>query len=429
MVKSKIKKQKDQKNRGLEISNYSHVNDTMKIIYGVEDAVAKGVEFMNKINKTMDLCYDSKAPSIVLDVEQYKNGYVKIRNRGGRIRVITEITKENMEYCKELMKIVDEIRHLDNIKGGTAISETEYMATNILHESKPLTQVVYSNVIDVVEQQQSFFDSLWKTAIPAKQKIRELNHKLNQENIDIFSALDNEIRRSIIFYLYEQNMTISQLAKKLKITLQAIQKHFPKLVEADIIEKRSDGKAALTEIGYTIVKQIPSFQFLFENKEYLKTHSLSSLPTQFLQRIGELQEFEMVSRKENPTNCNIFFQEAEKFVKLITLENYFNIDADIFLKLWKKKIAISQISDNNDLFPGWEKLTKQLDLEKSLSTSRFERKTTKNIPVILGVSEKSACLAFLNHDGSIDVNNVMVSKNRNFISWCVDLFDYIWKNK
>ena len=41
------------------------------------------------------------------------------------------------------MSIVDELRHLDNIQGGTAVNEKEYMATNILHESKPLTQVVY----------------------------------------------------------------------------------------------------------------------------------------------------------------------------------------------------------------------------------------------------------------------------------------------
>ena len=84
------------------------------------------------------------------------------------------------------MKIVDELRHLDNVQGGTAINENEYMATNILHESKPLTQVIYSNVRDIVEQQQKFFDILWKTAIPAKQKIRECSRKLNRRNNMMF---------------------------------------------------------------------------------------------------------------------------------------------------------------------------------------------------------------------------------------------------
>ena len=55
------------------------------------------------------------------------------------------------------MKIVNEVRHIDNVQGGTAINEKEYMATNILHESKPLTQVIYSNVLDIVEQQPEIF--------------------------------------------------------------------------------------------------------------------------------------------------------------------------------------------------------------------------------------------------------------------------------
>ncbi len=417
----------DQKSNELAISNYSRVNDTMKIIYGTKDAVAKGVEFMQKINKKMDLCYDSKAPSIVLNVDQYKNGYIEIRKRGGKIRVITEVTKENIEYCKDLMDIVDEMRHLDNIKGGTAISETEYMATNILHESKPLTQVVYSNVIDVVEQQQNFFDSLWKTATPAKQKIREIKNKSNQQKLDIFSALDNEIRRSMIFYLYEQNMTLSQLAKKLNMTLQALQKHFPKLIELDIIEKKSDGNVSLTELGFVVAKQIPSIQFLFEKREYFKTHNLSLIPIQFLQRIGDLQEFEMVSGKEE--RLNTFFNDSKEFVKLIILKNYFNLEFPTVSKLMKKKIKISHISDNNTVnSPNWQNLTKKLESEKSMLYGSFKGKIAKNIPIILGVSDKSACLGFLNQDGTIDDNNLMFSRNQDFISWCIDLFDYVWNN-
>ena len=41
----------------------------MQIIYGVKDAVEKGIEFMKNVEKKMDLCYDKNAPSIVLDVK------------------------------------------------------------------------------------------------------------------------------------------------------------------------------------------------------------------------------------------------------------------------------------------------------------------------------------------------------------------------
>ena len=114
------------------------------------------------------------APSIVVDVEEYRNGYIDIRKRGGKIRAFTEITKDNVQYCKELMKLVDELRHLDGVRGGMAVSESEYMATTVLQEAKPLTQVIYSNVKEVVEQGQYIFDTLWNAAIPAERKIREI---------------------------------------------------------------------------------------------------------------------------------------------------------------------------------------------------------------------------------------------------------------
>ncbi len=145
-----------------------------EILYGVEKAVGRGVYFMSNVREKMDIFFDKNAPSIVVDVVEYKNGYKDIQKRGGKIRAFTEITKDNVHYCKQLIKLVDELKHLEGVKGGVAVSESEYMATTLLQESTPLMQVIYSNVKEVVEQAQYIFDTLWKTAIPAEQKIREL---------------------------------------------------------------------------------------------------------------------------------------------------------------------------------------------------------------------------------------------------------------
>ena len=56
----------------------------------------------------------------LLDV--YKNNHTDLRRRGGKIRLITGITKENINYRNELMKIVDELRHLDETEGSIAFS-------------------------------------------------------------------------------------------------------------------------------------------------------------------------------------------------------------------------------------------------------------------------------------------------------------------
>jgi hypothetical protein len=71
----------------------------------------------------MDICFD-KAPSIVISVKEYRDGYQDIRRRGGKIRLLTKITRENINYCKQLMNFVDELRHLDGIKGGHCCTRT-----------------------------------------------------------------------------------------------------------------------------------------------------------------------------------------------------------------------------------------------------------------------------------------------------------------
>lgn len=72
---------------------------------------------MQNVRERMDLFGDKNGPSIIMEFDVYKNNYLEVKKRGGKIRFITEITRENIQYCKELMKIVDEFRHLDGLVG------------------------------------------------------------------------------------------------------------------------------------------------------------------------------------------------------------------------------------------------------------------------------------------------------------------------
>ena len=182
-------------------------NKMSEILYGIEKAVGRGVYFMSNVKERMDICFDHNAPSIVVKIEEYRNGYNDIRRRGGKIRAFTEITKDNVAYCKELLKLVDDLRHLDGVKGGIAVSETEYMATTILEEAKPLTQVIYSNVREVVEQGQYIFDTLWSTAIPAERKIREIEEGIIHYESKVLESSDEIIKQ--IVYLAETSTGLS----------------------------------------------------------------------------------------------------------------------------------------------------------------------------------------------------------------------------
>ena len=152
---------------------------------------------MSNVKQRMDTFFDHRAPSIVTDIAEYRKGFIDIRTRGGKIRCFTEINRENVHHCKELMKLVDELRHLDGVRGGIAVSESEYMATTVLHEAKPLTQVFYSNVNEVVEQGQYIFDTLWNVAIPAERKIREIEEGIIPYYTKVINGPDSIIKEII----------------------------------------------------------------------------------------------------------------------------------------------------------------------------------------------------------------------------------------
>jgi signal transduction histidine kinase len=130
--------------------------------------------FYAKANTSYD-CYGVTSQHTLLESKAINDTLSNLKNQGFRLRQITEITKDNMSYCKMLMKIT-ELRHLDGVKGKIELTDTELIVTTTPEneESHQTVQVIHSNVKQLVEQQQFLFEILWKKAIPAEQKIREL---------------------------------------------------------------------------------------------------------------------------------------------------------------------------------------------------------------------------------------------------------------
>lgn len=156
------------------ISSSPEEEEKTELLYGVKAAVGRGVQFMKNVKTRMDLYGEKNGPSIIMEFDVYKHNYIDVIRRGGKIRFITEITRDNLHYCKELRKIVTEMRHLEGLVGGIAISESEYMSTTTLREKQLLTQVFYSNAKEVVGQGQYIFDTFWNKAIPAEDRIKEI---------------------------------------------------------------------------------------------------------------------------------------------------------------------------------------------------------------------------------------------------------------
>lgn len=155
-----------------------------EVLYGVEATTDAGTRWNSRVKVSSDSVVDPAAPSILIEVEALKNSYLDMRERGVKIRWITEITENNVKYCKEAMKFI-ELRHLDGIKGNFGVSESEYIAAATLYETKPIPILIISNVKAIWEQQQYVFDTLWNRAIPAEQKVKEIEEGAEPEFFDV----------------------------------------------------------------------------------------------------------------------------------------------------------------------------------------------------------------------------------------------------
>ncbi|MGN6629868.1 MAG: ATP-binding protein [Candidatus Nitrosocosmicus sp.] len=159
--------------------------ENTEILYGIENTISRGVKFMQNAKEQMDLFGEKNGPSIIIEYPDiYKKNYIAAKNRGVKIRFITEITKDNIHYCKEIREIVTEMRHLEGLVGGIAVTEKEYMTTTTLRNKQLLTQVFYSNAFEVVKQGQYIFDTFWEKATPAERRIKEVEEGIDHEIIE-----------------------------------------------------------------------------------------------------------------------------------------------------------------------------------------------------------------------------------------------------
>src|SRR5919202_1835774 len=151
------------------------------------EIISNVVNHFSHIKHVADICADSNAPYSHYILKPVRDSFIQLKNREVRIRFITEITKENLPYSKELMKIV-ELRHLDGIKGNFGISDgingMEYRASPTSKKEETPSEYIISNVRSLVEQQQYFFDMLWSKAIPAKQRIKEIEEGAKREFVE-----------------------------------------------------------------------------------------------------------------------------------------------------------------------------------------------------------------------------------------------------
>src|SRR5919108_3973856 len=123
-----------------------------EILFSYVNITGKILESIPRSGKIFDICYDAKAISYMLSNEAIMSAESDFVHRGGKMRIVTEITNDNIAACKEMIKIAD-LRHLEGRMNTFSVTEKEYFGHITQQSNGELTQAIHSNARRYVESQ------------------------------------------------------------------------------------------------------------------------------------------------------------------------------------------------------------------------------------------------------------------------------------
>ncbi len=309
-------------------------------MHGVDNVINAELEFFANSKKEIDTCMNYTRPSLAVILEPIKKAFLDAKGRGVKLRYLTEINHDNIAACKELMTIVDELRHLDGIKGNFMVSESQYVAPLILFEhGKVAPQAVYSNIIEIVEQQQYIFDNIWNKAISAEERIKEIEEgrvihyetKLFKNKEEIINKIKDATETS------NEILVCSESGG-----LQLIYNNFFEL-NKKILDKYKKGQHKGIRWATTIDKNNKDLARMFLNSGMCLRHIRSLLPMSFC-----VTDKDFLSSMET-------MEDGRMVQSLLTSNEPIYVDHfhSIFEELWKDgidaNVRIASIGTDADL--------------------------------------------------------------------------------
>ncbi|MGA9152439.1 MAG: hypothetical protein WBZ36_17830, partial [Candidatus Nitrosopolaris sp.] len=319
---------------------FNDLGEKTEVFYGTDKVISEELLFFSKTRQHIDTCMDSTRPSFAIGIESIRKSFVDAKSRGVKLRYITEITDANISYCKEMMSIVDEVRHLDGIKGNFMISEIEYLAPATSNEKTKLAAlIIYSNVREIVEHQQYLFETLWNKSMSAEKRIRELKQGI----IRLYQTKVIEDPDEVVKEISRQVANSNEICACLTSGgMQYSYNHFFE-IRKKLLEKQKKGEHK----GVRYVSNITQ-----DNEKFVKSFLDAGIRIRHVKNLPPMSFG--VSDKE--ISATIEKMEGGKMVQSLLLSNepaYIDHFHSIFEDLWAKGIdaedRIKEIDEGTDL--------------------------------------------------------------------------------
>lgn len=250
----------------------------------------------------------------------------------------------------------------------------------------------------------------------------------NQGVGSLFFELAGDLRLSMLSKLSEKPYRLSQLASELDATMQEAHRNMTRLIGSGLVSKGKEGDLALTPYGKVVVMIVPSYDFLYANKDFFMDHGLGDLPPKFIQRIGALRKCEQVhgvmailQRWKN------LYTESDKYIKEIMSQVPLDVIETVTGRI-EQGVKFSYIFASNAVVPkGRTVLLQKIGWRNFISKGLVERRMMPEVKVMTIFNEKQGCVVFPDMKGEPDLNVMFYGEDSEFLDWCSDLFAYQWE--
>ena len=240
----------------------------------------------------------------------------------------------------------------------------------------------------------------------------------NDEGVEkLFFELASESRLSILRELRKENLKMQEIARRLDVTATEAFRQLERLSVALLVQRQPDGTFAISQYGKLVLQLASSLEFISKHKEYFSTHDVMRLPSQFVNRLGELSQAKLgLDTVENLNKSERAFMEAEEYSWGIAEgtipENMIPIMDERMKRGVKMRFLIPE-----------KRLTASFS---STTVKNVEGRGLSDLPAIVVLTEKVAGVCLRQIGGRVDYAGFF-GADPTFHNWVRDLFLYYWE--
>jgi len=249
------------------------------------------------------------------------------------------------------------------------------------------------------------------------QQLERRRRSLEDRGVEgLFLELASESRLGILRELQTRNLRTQEIASRLDMTATEAVRQLQRLSEASLVQRQPEGSYAITEYGKLMLQLSSSSEFVFNHREYFLDHDVFRLPYQFVNRIGELSQTNLIMDAiENMNKVGQMFRGAEEF-------------------LWamgeQAPESVGQTLDEQVQKGVKFRFLVPESLLPAVSASRapmqnIDVKGLPDLPALIGINEKEAIVGLRFVGGRVDYAS-FYGRDPISLNWVRDLFLYYW---